>query len=174
IRRYDATAALHDFNQPPAFQLAQGTSLFNANQVTYLTGIFFIMGIEAFCLLVCTFVDTMLFQRFHCNDNGFIHFIADNHADLTLVARLLLYSLGCLLCHASASNCDNLCSTRAMSLRVCVNTRLFLISPRCCCKRRLKSLTRKSFNSRCASPSVNSEICLRRSLAFGTFGLPSC
>src|SRR5216683_503131 len=61
-----------------------------------------------------------------------------------------------------------------MSLRVCVNTRLFLTSPRCCCKRRLNSFMRSSLSSRAASAALYSWICLRRSLSFGTFGLPSC
>src|SRR5579863_2696928 len=61
-----------------------------------------------------------------------------------------------------------------MSLRVCVNTRLFFTSPRCFCKRRLKSLTRRSLSSRAASTALYSCICLRRSLSFGTFRLPSC
>src|SRR5215471_7426130 len=79
-----------------------------------------------------------------------------------------------LLCHSSASNCVSRCSKRAMSLRVCVNTRLFLTSPRCCCKRRLNSFIRISLSSRAASAALYSWICLRRSLSFGTFRLSSC
>src|SRR5215467_9802476 len=79
-----------------------------------------------------------------------------------------------LLCHSSASNCVSRCNRRAMSLRVCANTRLFLTSPRCCCKRRLNSFVRISLSSRAASAALYSWICLRRSLSFGTFGLSPC
>src|SRR5579872_2845677 len=62
---------------------------------------------------------------------------------------------------------------RAISLRVCPKTRLFFTSPRCCCKRRLNNFKRNSLSSRDASLTVYSAICLRRSLAFDTFRLPS-
>src|SRR5579863_972106 len=52
--------------------------------------------------------------------------------------------------------------------------RLFLTSPRCCCKRRLNILRRKSLSSRVTSPMLYSSTCFRRSLSFGTFRLPSC
>src|SRR5947209_618111 len=61
-----------------------------------------------------------------------------------------------------------------MSLRVCAKTRLFFTSPRCCCKRRLNTFRRSSLSSRCASATVYSAICLRRSLSFDTLRLPSC
>src|SRR6266567_1536687 len=61
-----------------------------------------------------------------------------------------------------------------MSLRVWANTRLFFTSPRCNCKRRLNSLSRASLISFCASPSVISWTCLRRSLSFDTLCLPFC
>src|SRR5579883_1436544 len=50
--------------------------------------------------------------------------------------------------------------------------RVFLTSPRCFCRRRLKSLVRSSFSSRWASSSDISRICWRRSLSFGTLRLP--
>src|SRR5690348_7783607 len=135
------------------------------------------MRLEAFGLLVCTFIDAMLLQRLYGDNDGLVHLITYYGSDFLLATALFsprrTRSSCNLLCHASASNCVKWCSTRAMSLRVCVNTRLFFISPRCCCKRRLNSFIRKSLSSRCASLTVNSWICFLRSLTFDTLCLPS-
>src|SRR5260370_10049315 len=118
------------------------------------------MPLEVFRLLVCTLIDTMLILRLYSDDDSLIHLITYYGPDFLLARALLSLRrarrLCSLLCHLSVSNCVNRCSTRATSLRVCVNTRLFFISPRCCCKRRLNSFIRKSLSSRFASPALNS------------------
>src|SRR6266581_4248648 len=140
--------------------LAKWTSLLNAHHIANLTGVLFIVRLEALRLLICAFIDSMLLQRLYGDNNSLVHFIADYGPNFLLVTVFLSLlstrSLCSLLCHTSASNSVNRCNKRAMSLRVCENTRLFFTSPRWCCKRRLNSFIRKSLSSRCVSATVSS------------------
>src|SRR5712691_10923293 len=169
---------LDDLYQTPVFHLTQWAAFLNAYDVTDLADVLFIMRLEAVRLLIGAFIDTMLLQCFYDDDYGFIHFIA-YHAPNFLLATTafpgrVLRGGSTLLCHSSLSNCVRRCCRRAVSLRVCAKTRLFFTSPRCCCKRRLNNFKRRSLISRMASSAVYSATCLRRSLSFDTFCLPSC
>src|SRR5579883_145210 len=176
LNRHNAAPQLQYLDQLPAFQLAQRAGFADAYRVANLTDVLFVMRVKMFRLFIGAFVDAMLLERDDRDDDRLLHLIADYDADLLLYARsALLRSRGSsLLCHYScSSNCLSRCSTRAISLRVCVNARLFLISPRCCCRRRLNNFRRSSLSSRWASPSLKPMICLRRSLTFNALCLPS-
>jgi hypothetical protein len=78
----NSAAALHNLDQTPTLGLAEWAALLDANKISYLTGVLFVVRMKTLCLLVRSFIDTMFLQGFYDNYDRFIHFVAHYTPDL--------------------------------------------------------------------------------------------